>query len=499
MSERRVLVLGGGISGLATAEALTRHASKAGQPVRAIVLEAGRRPGGKIKTRRENGFVVESGPHGFLDKEPKMFELIERLGLGDQVVAANTAAAKRFIFRAGKLREVPMSPPAFLTSDVLSWTGKLRCALEPFMPGPRKDEESVREFAARRIGTQAADVMVDAMVTGIYGGDPSSLSLKAAFPRMHELESTYGSLVKAQVAIARDRKRLPADARVGAGQATGAPSGVLHSFKDGLSTLIDALADRVDVQCGSVARRIEKRDGGWRVRVGNEWLSADAVVSTLPAYATAELIRSLDAGAADEIDGIPYVPCSVVVQCYRKSDVGRSTEGFGFLVPGGAGRQVLGSIWASTVFPDHGPRDQVMFRSMLGGARRPELANASEAELAALARGELVDLMGVRPEAEPTYEAVIPWSRAIPQYNLGHAKRVAAADDLCDRNPGLFLSGNAFRGVAVLACVAEADRVGGDVARYLSTLPEETTPLPSPRVEVTAPSRPASTSSTAEV
>lgn len=495
MSERRILVLGGGISGLATAEAIARHADRAGHPVRAIVLEGDRRPGGKIKTRYENGFVVESGPHGFLDKEPKMFALIDRLGIRDQVVAANTDSARRFIYRAGKLREVPMSPPAFLTSDILTLTGKLRCALEPFMPGPRKDEESVREFAARRIGAQAADVLVDAMVTGIYGGDPSKLSLKAAFPRMFELESAYGSLIKAQFAVAREKrqKRLEAGAEeiVPEQQGTGAPAGTLHSFERGFATLIDALADRVDVQCDSAAERLEPVDEGWRVRVGNEWVYGDAVVSTLPAYTTANLVRRLKPDAADRIDEIPYVPCSVVVQCFKKEDVGRSTDGFGFLVPGNAGRAVLGTIWASTVFPEHGPDDQVMFRSMLGGARRTDLADASKDELAALARAELDDLMKVRPDATPTTQVVIPWARAIPQYNLGHAGRVEAAEAVEAAQPGLYLSGNAFKGVAVLACVAQADEVGQRVVEYVAGLPAPADP---PRVSAAAPRAESSTS-----
>mgnify|MGYP006288381053 CR=1 FL=1 len=490
MTDRRVVVLGGGISGLAAAEAIERRARASGRPVRALVLEADTEPGGKIKTRTEKGFVVETGPHGFLDKEPKMFALIDRLGITGELVAANTDAARRFIYRAGALREVPMSPPAFLFSDILPLSGRLRCALEPFMPGPTKDEESVREFAARRIGPQAADVMVDAMVTGIYGGDPSKLSLKAAFPRMFELERDHGSLVKAQFAVAREkkaqRKLAGPNGHVPKQQGTGAPAGTLHSFRRGLGTLIEALAGRVDPRCGARVDRVEPGEAKrWRVRASlddtTEWIEADAVVSTLPAYDAAALVRPLAPERAAVIDTIPYVPCSVVVQCFRQEDVTRSVDGFGFLVPGREDRSVLGTIWASTVFPDHAPSGQVMFRSMLGGARRAELGDASEAELAALARADLERLMGVKAGAEPTLETVIPWREAIPQYNLGHADRVAAAEAIEAEHPGLYLSGNAFRGVAVLACVAEADRVGEAVLKGLPEVaPAEAPEAPAP-------------------
>ncbi len=470
MSERRVVILGGGVSGLASAEAVARHAEAAGTPTRVLVLEAEPVPGGKVRSAKEAGFVVETGPHGFLDKEPKMFALIDRLGLRDRLVSANTHSARRFILRGGRLREVPMSPPSFLTSDILPWTGKLRLLFEPFMPGPSVEEESVRQFAARRIGPQAADVLVDAMVTGIYGGDPNRLGLRAAFPRMFELERDHGSLVRAQFAVAKERKRqraLDSGALVPAQAGAGAPTGTLHSFRDGLSTLTDALAARTEVRCDVRAEQIERFGPGWRVKTTDGAIEADAVISTVPSFVAAPLFAAHAPADAAQIEGIPYVPCSVVVQAFRKDQVRRSVDGFGFLVPGGERRDVLGTIWASTVFPDHAPDGTVMFRSMLGGARRPELGAASREELAKRARLELEDLMGLDPNAEPLLERVIPWPKAIPQYDVGHHRRVEAADRIEAALPGCFMGGNAFRGVAVLACVADADRMGERVVAYL--------------------------------
>ena len=209
----QVVIVGAGISGLAIAESIERHSAAAGRPIRPVILEAEPEAGGKITSHKEQGFVIDSGPHGFLDKEPKMFELIERLGLSDRVIGANKEAENRFIVRQGRLRKLPSSPPAFLAGDVLPLLGKLRVLWEPFAARRPEAEESVWQFAARRIGKPAADVLIDAMVTAIYGGDPKKLSLPAAFPRMFELETQYGSLIKAQLAIAKQKKRaLPAGA-----------------------------------------------------------------------------------------------------------------------------------------------------------------------------------------------------------------------------------------------------------------------------------------------
>ncbi|MEM7678416.1 MAG: protoporphyrinogen oxidase, partial [Myxococcota bacterium] len=286
---RKVVIIGAGISGLATAEALSRRANDAGVPVDVEVLEAGPHAGGKIRTSVEKGCVVETGPHGFLDKEPKIFELIDRLGIRDEMVPADHSSARRFVVRKQRLRELPSSPPSFLTSDILPLGGRLRILWEPFASGPPPgQDESVWDFAARRIGRQAADVLVDAMVTGIYGGDPKQLSLRSAFPRMHELESNYGSLVKAQFALARERRKqrqltAGTSPQPAAGSA-GAPAGTLHSFKRGLGTLTDALAERTAIRFEHPVQALQRSSGERRfaVQTPKGTIEADAVVLTTP-------------------------------------------------------------------------------------------------------------------------------------------------------------------------------------------------------------------------
>jgi oxygen-dependent protoporphyrinogen oxidase len=457
---RTIAILGGGISGLALAEAVARYAGEGGTPIRAIVLEAERELGGKIKTSREEGFVVETGPHGFLDKEPKALALIERLGLSGSLLRANEASANRFIVRAGRLRKLPASPPAFLKSDILPLGARLRVVLEPFAKKrPPELDESVWEFAARRIGRRAADVLVDAMVTGIYGGDPKMLSLASAFPRMRELEDQYGSLIKAQIAIAKEGK---------ARGAAGSPGGTLHSFTEGLGTLLRALAARAEVRTGAAVERISRSASRFAVEGRSERIEADAVISALPAYDVARLIEPLAAEESRALGEIPYAPVAVVVHGFAKGAIAQSLEGFGFLAPHGEERRILGSIWASTVFPPHVPEGAVMLRTMVGGARSPELLERSDTEVLAMVREELSALMGIAREAPAVLERVIRWPRAIPQYNLGHRARVAAADRAEERVPGLFFAGNAFRGVAMIACVADADGVARRAVAYVA-------------------------------
>lgn len=463
--ERTVAVVGGGLSGLAIAEAVERLSKQAGQPVRAIIIEAEREIGGKIRSLTQEGCVLETGPHGFLDREPKMFALIDRLGLGDQLIRANESSAKRYIIRSNKLRALPTSPPAFLFSGVLGALDRLRVLLEPWAARRPETEESVRQFAARRIGEGAADVLVDAMVTGIYGGDPRQLSLRWAFPRMFELESQYGGLIKAQLALARAKKAQGAPKQLQSGtSAPGAPTGTLHSFERGLGTLITALGSKFEIRSSFQTDRIV-RDQHFHLQGPKGAFAADALALAVPAP---EAARLLAPHINSQVLGtVPYAPIAVVIHVFRSADVGRPLDGFGFLIPHRENKPILGSIWASTVFPAHAQKDRVMLRTMIGGARNAALAALPEPELLALARTELAPLLRISKQAEPLLTQVFVWPQGIPQYNLGHGDRVAAADDAERQIPGLVVAGNAFRGVAMLDCVSQAEPAAERLLRHV--------------------------------
>lgn len=468
----KVAIVGAGISGLATAYYLKKFAAEAGQPMEVLLLEASDAPGGKIRSIAEQRFVVETGPHGFLDKEPEVFKLIDELNLTPELISARAAAAKRYIVRGGKLRQVPGTPQGFLGSDILSFASRLRVGMEPLsdrMPG---GEESVWAFAARRIGEDAANILVDAMVTGIYGGDPKALSLQAAFPRMHELESRYGSLVKAMICLQREKKAKGETVNSPAG----APAGTMHSFRGGLGMLTGHLASRLDVRCRTQVTGFRRlKDSGFRLQADDGVIDADKLVFTVPAPLAGRWIQPHHHALGEAIGSVPYADIAVVVQCYDAKDLRPGytdsfgdLDGFGHLTPDIEMRPVLGSIWASSVFNGHAPFGKLMFRSLVGGARHPERVAKSDETLFDWVKQDLVELVKLKPEAEPIMQHVIRWPAGIPQYNLGHQARVVAADAIESVIPGLYVSGNGFRGLAMLNCVVEAKRLA---ARVLSGEP----------------------------
>jgi oxygen-dependent protoporphyrinogen oxidase len=464
---RRVAIIGGGISGLAVAEALGRKADEAGAPVERVVFERDPEPGGKIKSWCQDGFVVEAGPHGFLGREPAVFELIDRMGLKDEVVRADGESARRYLVQDGSLREIPMKPPAFLKANLLSLWGRARLVAEPFIPNEAPEDESVADFATRRLGPEAARVLVDAMVTGIYAGDPHRLSLPAAFPRMRELESEYGSLIRAQFRLAKDRKGETPDAK--------ARRESLHSFQRGLGTLTRKLAELPErIHTGCSVHRVEAlRAGGFRLSTGVGTVEADAVVVTVPTFELPHLLAPLD-GAQTQVEtvaAVDYAPVHVVVHGFRARDVPTPTDGFGFLAPHCEGRNVLGSIWASTVFPVHAPEGMVLFRTLIGGVRARHWGDAKDEAVRAAVRQELSGLIGLPKEVPPVMERIIRWPRGIPQYEVGHLGRVEVADQLETQWPGLYLAGNGLRGVALLDCVRGAGPLADRVLRQMAAPP----------------------------
>ncbi|MFZ5787960.1 MAG: protoporphyrinogen oxidase, partial [Acidobacteriota bacterium] len=463
-SPHELVVVGGGISGLAVAH----FARLEGGIDDVVVLEAAPRPGGKVQTEWIDGYCCEWGPQGFLDNVQDTLDLAGQLGLNDRLVRASDASSDRFIARGGRLRRVPLSPPAFLISDVLSLPGRLRVLLEPFQSrGPV--EESVFDFAARRIGVEAASVLVDAMVTGVYAGDPRRLSLPATFPRMREMESLHGSLVRAMVAKARERRRAPAEGRdVTRAAGPAGPGGTLTTFRMGMQEITDALAASLAgrVRTAAEVEGIERTSSGFGIRLaGGDRVEARSVALAVPPAPAATMLRGLlPAPAIAALRSIPTVRVAVVMTGYRTPRPFREpTRGFGFLVPAVEGRRVLGTIFCDATFPDQAPPGHTLLRTLLGGARDGAVVDLSDADLVAAARRDLSDYLGGDPR--PDFVRVIRHPYAIPQYTLGHLERLAAIDAALAGLPGLTLTGNGFRGIALNACVTEARALASRFAR----------------------------------
>jgi oxygen-dependent protoporphyrinogen oxidase len=458
-----VVIVGGGLSGLSLAYRLQQAAPH----VEITLLEKDDRPGGKIHTESHDGFRVEHGANGFLDAKPTTTALCRDLGLGDRLLPASDAAGKnRYLFLRGRLERLPDGFGSFLRSRVLSWRGKWGLLTERFR-SPRRDggDESIDAFARRRAGDEVADVLADAFVTGIHAGDPKLLSLRATFPRLAEMEERNGSVMKGFAAAAKER-RAAAQAR---GEVYQRP-GRMWSFREGLGALIDGLRDslRRPPILGAEVRRIQKRDGrpAWTVHSeGQDRWDADAVVLTCPAHEQAAILADLDAELAERINGIPYNRVAVVALGYRQQDVPLLLDGFGFLVPQRDRRDLLGVQWCSSIFPDRAPPGLVLLRAMCGGWSRAEMVGWDDARLLAAVRAELRAAMGVT--AEPVFHRIVRWDRAIPQYHLGHGERVAWVEERARQHPGLFLAGNAYRGVAMNDCTERAAGLAAEVARLV--------------------------------
>jgi oxygen-dependent protoporphyrinogen oxidase len=473
MTGPRVAIVGGGIAGLAVA-----HAVRAQSPdAEVVVLERGERVGGNIRSDLVDGYLCEAGPDGFLDNAPATLDFVNSLGLAPRLVPSRDEARRRFIFRRGRLHDVPLSPGGFLASPLLSLPGKLRVLAEPLAARPPRYDESIRGFAERHIGREAADVLVGSMVSGIFAGDAGQLSLRSAFPKMHEMEARYGSLFRAMLAKRRERRN---------GNGMGAPAGRLTSFVGGMQDLTMAAAARLGsaVRTGVRVSQLNVRRGlAGRSRprlVGARAFSlvcdtglveADALVLAGPAWDTANLLRECSPAAAELLAAVHTAPLAVVCLGYDEEalDADRGPlDGFGFLVPRGEGPRILGALWETSIYPGRAPGGKALVRVMIGGATDPGAVDLTDAELIATVRVDLERTMGLRVEPEMVH-LVRHW-RGIPQYTIGHQARLDRIEAAVAAYPGLFLAGNSYRGVSVNACIEDASRIAGRIADHLRTV-----------------------------
>ncbi|MEW5984672.1 MAG: protoporphyrinogen oxidase [Acidobacteriota bacterium] len=460
MTPTRIAIVGGGITGLSLAFTLQAEARRRRTPVDLVVLESSPEPGGHARTRVEDGFLVEAGPNGFLDREPETLALAQELDLSSRLVEARAEAKRRFIVRGGRLRRVPESPATLLTSDALSLAGKLRLLLEPFAPGPPAGvDETIFEFARRRIGHEAAEMLVDAAVSGISAGDSRELSVAAQFPLMVEMEREHGSLIKAMIAR---RKR-----------GMGPPR--LLSFDRGLGVLVSALAARLGnrLRLGTAVRSVDRAfSGAWQLCTSDgRVLEADHVVLAVSARAAAGMIAHGDAELAEALSGIPASGVTLAALAYRVEDVPRSLDGYGYLVTRPEGLTTLGVVWESSLFPDRAPSGMALVRVFLGGARRRHVVGLGEERAVALAREELRAVLGIR--AEPARTWAFRWPFAIAQYTVGHLDRVARIRACAGRHPGLHFCGASYDGVSFNHAIAGGRRLARALAATLPTEPLE--------------------------
>ena len=459
LSKKDAVVIGAGISGLATAYRLL----KSGLDV--LVLEKTAHVGGAIHTEESDGFLIDYGPNSTLDTSPKIRSFIDEIALQNDRIAANPSANRRYILKNGQLLPLPMNPPQFIKSKLFSLKAKLRLLREPFIPPPPPDkEETIAEFVERRLGKEFLDYAINPFIAGVYAGDPKRLSVRSAVSKIYALEKNYGSLIKGAIKGAKERKKRAEMAQTKA---------ELFSFEKGMGQLSSALhsilAERIETKAALESLDLQNdsenryvvlyTSSGKNVRV-----HTDGVIFTTPAYATAEYVRTFDSALALKLREIVYAPVAVVFLGFRKQPRCRSLDGFGFLVPEVENRKILGTIWSSTIFPNRAPENGTALTTFVGGMRQPELVDLSNNELTDLVLKELNEIMAL--VGKPDVVKIKRWRKAIPQYKLGHQKRMDAIETFEAEYPGIFISGNFRNGISVGDCILQSETIADRARKF---------------------------------
>ena len=447
---KRVCVIGGGISGLCVAYGLQRVG------IDVVLFEKSSSVGGNIKTEVRDGFLIEHGPNSTLATRG-LLDLLRDLGISDQIEPPRPNAKKRYILRHGRLISLPSKLIGLISNKAFSATAKLRLLKEPFVRTKAPQDESIAAFFERRLGKEIVDYAVDPFISGIYAGDPRKLSIRHAFPRLFELERDFGGLLIGAIFSRRDKaSKLP----------KGTPRSI--TFKKGMRTLIDALSNKLSgsIRTGTDVKRVAKADpAGFRVQTDADAGIFDAVVICTPAHSAARIIESLDSGLAKEFLGIHYPPIAVVFTAFKRENVRTDPDGFGFLVPCIEQRQILGSLWTSSVFENRTPKGYHLFTTFIGGSRNADITRNSEDRLIQIALDELASILGI--EGRPEFATVKKWEKAIPQYNIGYETVVEAIESFQSSNSGVFFCSNFYKGISVTDCIKNSATATKDTLDYL--------------------------------
>ena len=498
-ARQRVAVVGGGITGLAAARRLSRLAPRAD----VTLFERDTRLGGKIVTERVDGFTIEGGPDSFLSVKPRGVGLCQEIGLGAALQGTIEANRRTFVMKRGALYPlpegltglVPTELGPILQSDLLSWFAKARFALDFVLP-PRRSEgdETLAAFVQRRLGGEVYARLIEPLMAGIYAGDGRKLSLAATFPQLREAERRHGSLIRGVLAT-----RSASSAGTGTGTGGPTPKPGFLTPRDGTGALVTALehhlrAAGVHIRTDCEATGLIPAGGGYRLVIGpdhqvtetplsrapgegggvpefSEGLppddtTFDAIILATPAWATAKLLRDVDAEASRALAAIPHVSSATISLGYRQEDLSRPPDGYGYVVPRSEGRPVLACTWTSNKWAQRAPDGHVLLRAFAGRAGQPDPLDQSDAELIDLARNEFRDILGLT--ADPVVSRVYRWPEGMPQYNLGHLDRVGIAEARLAAHPALAVAGNGYHGVGIPDCIRSgetaAERIMADLA-----------------------------------
>ncbi len=438
MKKHSVAIIGAGISGLTVAWLL----KKKGFNVR--LFERENRPGGSIVTQKEGDWLIDLGPNSTLETSLELKNMVAELELQEEKVYANPLSDNRFILRGGTLHVLPLKPGAFLKTSLFSWKAKLRLLKEPFIGPTQAEDVSLADFVRYRLGSEFLDYAINPFVAGVYAGDPEQLSTAAGFAKLWALEQKYGGLIKGMIKGAKERKKRSEVAKDRA---------KMFSFVHGMAVLPQALAARLstNLSLGVTVHSVKKDDRGFVLNLERDGHRKDEffdrVVVSVPTYIQSGLLRSLLKEEASVLDEIAYPPVAVVFLGFRKEAVTHPLNGFGFLVPAAEKRQILGTIFSSTLFPARAPQGHVALTTFVGGTRQPENAVLPDEQLLTMVLNDLRDLLGIK--TKPEFVRIRKWPKAIPQYKVGYLKIQRMFADWEKRYPGLYFAGNFRRGISL--------------------------------------------------
>lgn len=467
---KRIAIIGGGISGLAAAYALEQK-RRAGVEIEYAVFEGSARFGGVLVTDRVDGCLVEAGPDSFLTEKPRASDLCRQIGLGDQLIGSNDRDRKTYILTRGHLVEMPdglmfMVPTKILPSvlsPLFSKATKVRMAREWFHPPHKADgDESVAAFVERHYGPEMVDRLADPLLSGVYGGEASQLSVRAVLPRFAEMEARYGSLGRAMLAA---RKKM-------AQAANGPARPLFSSLKDGMQQMIDALLAQLppdSLHANVVVQAVQPEGGGWTVSAGLDSDQFDAVILALPTRLAARLLQFASQDLAAELAGIAYSSSVTLTLGYDRKVRDSLPPGFGFLVPRSEGTRMLAATFVHNKFPHRAPADRALIRCFLGGSRDEAVLDLPGEEIVHIARAELHKILGLA--AEPLFARVYKWKAAMAQYGVGHLERLQRIESLRQKLPGLALAGNGYSGIGVPDCVRSGTEAVNDLLNEDASVP----------------------------
>ncbi len=466
---KRVVIVGGGITGLATAHAL----DKAAERCAVTIVEAGEQLGGNLQTIRHNGFIIDAGPDSWVAAKPHATRLAKDVGLGDELIGTRPDTRRVYIawqrklypMPEGLILGVPTEIKPLLDSELLGWDAKMRAGLDLVVP-PRRwkddDDESIASFVTRRLGAEVNERIAGPLLGGIFAGDPSSLSVRACVPQLVEAEREYGSLIAAMRAL-KERRR-----EQGAGSA-------FISLKRGVGDLVLNVAHKLrdaEVFTRRAARRIERLPEGdargrYVVETTDGPLYADEVALTVPAGIVGPLVRDLDPELAAMCSELEYASAATVFLAYRKFDVRHPLDAAGFLVPRAENRPILACTFVSSKWDHRAPAGQILLRVFVGGAGNEDILERDDQALVKIARAQILDLLGI--DRNPMFTKVFRFNRTSPQPHVGHLPRVRRLLARAETHPGLYIGGNGYIGTGI----PDAVKQGEEIAERISPQPAD--------------------------